>query len=252
VFDALPDDHLLLDGHCAVCDCPMQFRLGTEMWVPNHGFMLREALSCQTCPNGYHMNARMRAALHYMEDKLGLPKSASLYVTEKVTPLYRYLEGHFPNLEGSEFLPGEPLGAVVDGVRCEDLSRLTFGSAQFDAVLTFDVLEHVPAYRDAITEMARVLKRGGNVLMTVPICLERKDNVVRAVLNDDGGIHHIHPEVYHGNPLGPPSLWFTDFGWDLLEDFRTAGFVDVHIVFYASDELGYFGRPQTLILAQKP
>jgi SAM-dependent methyltransferase len=51
--------------------------------------------------------------------------------------------------------------------------------ASFDAVIAFDVLEHVPDYRMAIHEVHRVLSRGGWGIFTVP----QKDNL-KATLED--------------------------------------------------------------------
>jgi SAM-dependent methyltransferase len=43
-----------------------------------------------------------------------------------------------------------------------------FGSAVFDAVMASDVLEHIEADHRAMSEIARVLKPGGVVIVTVP------------------------------------------------------------------------------------
>ena len=48
-------------------------------------------------------------------------------------------------------------------------------------------------------------------------------NIVRAVIRD-GEIHHLLPPEYHGDPLSAEGcLCFYDFGWELLEDLRAAG-----------------------------
>ena len=49
-----------------------------------------------------------------------------------------------------------------------DAEYLPFPDGAFDLVSAFDVLEHVPDDRKAITEIFRVLKRGGYALITVP------------------------------------------------------------------------------------
>lgn len=48
------------------------------------------------------------------------------------------------------------------------LDALPFADRAFDAVVCTEVLEHVPADRDAVAELARVLKPGGTLLVSVP------------------------------------------------------------------------------------
>jgi len=48
-----------------------------------------------------------------------------------------------------------------------DVTRLPFGSARFDLVTSFDMLQCVPDERGAVAEIARVLKRGGSFVGTV-------------------------------------------------------------------------------------
>lgn len=48
-----------------------------------------------------------------------------------------------------------------------DGRRLPFGRA-FDAVGAFDVLEHIPDDESVLSELARVLRPGGGLLLTVP------------------------------------------------------------------------------------
>jgi len=51
-------------------------------------------------------------------------------------------------------------GASRDGIRNEDVTRLTFADSSFDLMITNDVLEHVPSYEDAYRELFRVLAPG--------------------------------------------------------------------------------------------
>lgn len=48
-----------------------------------------------------------------------------------------------------------------------DITRIPFASASFDVVASFDVLQCVPDDRAAVAEMARVLKPGGTMIVTV-------------------------------------------------------------------------------------
>lgn len=55
-------------------------------------------------------------------------------------------------------------GKVVTGA----LTALPFSDNEFDGIITTDVMEHVPDDRAALRELARVLKPGGTLLLTVP------------------------------------------------------------------------------------
>ena len=49
-----------------------------------------------------------------------------------------------------------------------DARRLPFADGTFDVVIAAEVLEHIPDDRTAITELARVLRPGGLLAVTVP------------------------------------------------------------------------------------
>src|SRR5919106_3864004 len=47
-----------------------------------------------------------------------------------------------------------------------DITRIPFGSDTFDVTTSFDVLQCVRDDRGAVSEMARVTKRGGTIVLT--------------------------------------------------------------------------------------
>ena len=65
---------------------------------------------------------------------------------------------------GSEPAAAGLMGAAVQG----DGTGLPFGDAVFDRVIASEVLEHVPDDSAACAELARVLKPGGRLAVTVP------------------------------------------------------------------------------------
>ena len=60
--------------------------------------------------------------------------------------------------------PADVLGTAVNG----DALGLPFADGTFDKVIAAEVLEHVPDHRAAVTELARVLRPGGTLAVTVP------------------------------------------------------------------------------------
>jgi SAM-dependent methyltransferase len=60
-------------------------------------------------------------------------------------------------------------------VRCGDLARLDLPDAAFDAAVCAEVLEHLDDDRATLSELARVLRPGGLLLVTVPANPDRYD-----------------------------------------------------------------------------
>ena len=61
----------------------------------------------------------------------------------------------------------DPRGLEPGGV-CGSALALPFGDATFDVVCAFDVVEHCEPEALALAELARVLKPGGRLLISVP------------------------------------------------------------------------------------
>ena len=169
-------------------------------------------------------------------------------MTEQVTPTFVWLQKHLEGvLHGSEFEPDSMRRALLTlrlaqmgghgSVQFQDITRMDFDDARLDAVVSFDVLEHVPDYASAIHEFARVLKPGGACIATFPFN-DQPDTVVRARHLPDGSIEHIEPAEYHGDPISGGILCYYHFGWEILEHFRTAGFSEASMVMPYSLEQG--------------
>lgn len=236
-------------GYCSGCARMMPLKVDLN-WGNGITPNWRERLEC-TCG----LNNRIRASLHFLADILPDPAKARIYATEQVTSLFAQLKRRYPLSIGSEFLrDATSRGAVnATGIRHEDVTQLTFGPGTFDAVLSFDVLEHVPDYRSALKEMARVLRPGGTLLASFPFDTRKENTEVRASMADDGTITHHLPPEYHGDPVDNAGcLCFQVFGWSVMDDLRNAGFVDARTVFYWSPDCGHLGPNQLQILATTP
>jgi SAM-dependent methyltransferase len=120
----------------------------------------------------------------------------------------------------SQFFRDAPLGSTIDGVRCENLEQLTFADASIDIFVTQDVLEHVLRPDAAVNEIARVLRRGGAHVFTLPIFGGRA-TLVRAEPDGAGGVRLLCPADYHGNPIDPNgSLVVREWGDDFVDFVR--------------------------------
>jgi SAM-dependent methyltransferase len=239
-----------VQGYCVACAKvrPLTVDLNWGNGVtPNW----RERLQC-VCG----LNNRIRASLHFLDSLLSetAETPVAIYATEQVTTLYGELVKRYPNTIGSEFLRDEtPKGGTNPaGIRHEDVTDLTFADESFDAVVSFDVLEHVPDFRKALEEMARVLRPGGTLLASFPFDTSKAQTEIRAEIQPDGEIvHHLPPE-YHGDPVDQSGcLCFQVFGWDILDELRRAGFSDTFTEYYWSMDHGYLGPNQLQIVATK-
>lgn len=164
-------------------------------------------------------------------------------------PVAMYLRRVARSVATSEYFAHVPRGTSHEGVRCEDVQQLTYADASFDLVTHTEVLEHVPDDARALAELLRVLRPGGTMLFTVPLH-EGRATVIRANVVD-GKIDHLLEPVHHYDPLRREGiLAFRDYGLDIVDRVRDAGFGDVQLL-PPSRRLAWLGGLQ-VILARKP
>ena len=248
--DRRHDEH----GRCVVCGSETVFLFNS--WVISdeqratfgdeavaHAYTRRESMFCRSCCSSLRVRlfadvllslfggeARSVAQLVRDEPFRALDV-AEINTIGSTGSLHSFL-AVLPRLAYSEYRGADGLGEFVDGVRNEDVCRLTYPDAAFDLVLSSDTLEHVPDFRAALRETRRVLRPGGRHIFTVPIVASRPTTEIRAELDAEGAIVHRLAPVYHGRgagpyryiPVGSDLLAFTEFGGDLGEHMREAGF----------------------------
>lgn len=242
-----------LDGYCVVCNKLSKFLVDDLYSInTNNGKTInwRERLECSCCG----LNNRMRASYHFIRYNLDLKRSSVIYITEHITNTFSVLAKHFPILLGSEYISDGTLNGQYNKnmIRHEDVTRLTFQDKSLDAVISFDVLEHVPDYQSALREFSRCLKMDGKFILSVPFMTHQDVTVTRARLMESGSIDHILPPQYHGDPLNENGvLCYYDFGWDLLDMIRNSGFEDVVINIFWDESFCYLGQLQFLITGKK-
>jgi SAM-dependent methyltransferase len=149
-----------------------------------------------------------------------------IYHVGQYSEFLRWLTARMPNLTATQYEAGRRPGELEYGVRYEDLTGLSFADGEFDCIICMEILEHIPDYKAALREMARVLRPGGRALMTFPwLGGDYVDHLIRAEVRPDGSINHILPPEYHGDPArGEGILSFRAVGWKILDEIRNAGF----------------------------
>lgn len=138
---------------------------------------------------------------------------------------FRGLLGRLAGYVDSYYAHDPPRGQALDGLRCEDLEKLTFPDGSFDLVLSSDIFEHVRHPWVAFGEVGRVLRPGGLHVFTVPMNWPLPSITVSRVDVSGEKDAHVLPPVYHGSPHAiEPSLVYNDFGLDLPDRLREVGF----------------------------
>jgi len=236
-----PSEEILgsVDGFCFVCQREVGFVVDVESIRRDNNW--RETMKCPGCG----LINRWRSSVHVFEALVQPGPEDRIYLTEAVTPLFETIAARHPGCVGSEYIAGLPTGSETELpsglVRIEDVTRLTFPESHFEAVLSFDVLEHVPDYTQALREFFRVLVPGGQALISVPFTF-LDQTVTRAELDPQGNIRHLVEPLYHGDPLSEDGvLCYYEFGLEFLEELRHAGFQEAYLLCFTSRNLGYYG-----------
>ena len=176
------------------------------------GPWLRDSYVCVRCRSV----PRQRALVQVVKRELPSIRTARVLESSPDGASSRWLARHCAEYVPSQLFDDVPRGECTpDGVRSEDLQRLTFPDEAFDVVVTQDVFEHILEPDLAMAEIARVLRPGGAHVWTVPLFADRV-TVRRAEPDGVGGVRHLLPPDYHSNPLGGGSLVVHEWGLDLL------------------------------------
>ena len=225
---------------CAVCG-------SSHVLIPQPDCNYREAFVCRNCFSLARMEALGRVVLkriagngkQSLPEAIGIASALNVYEIGNVGPIQEFFAktSHFVRSEYFDDIPcGEP---GPSGVRCEDVTRLTFADDSFDLVISQDVFEHISDPAKGFSEVARVLRPGGAHIFTVPQDLRLAESITRARLHD-GKIDHILPPEFHGDPIRPEgALVFTDFGADIAAMVAEAGMeLSIH------DEIVFGDQPE--------
>ena len=226
--------------------------------APGERAAWREGLPCEHC----RLNARLRLGLSLLRHHAPGGATASVYLTEHTSFLFRAAHRLFRSATGSEFVQDEErrghltyyLRELVgdDSLELghEDPAALRYATASFDAVGSFELLQRMPDPVVVLREFARVLRPGGFLVMSVPFLVSQATTTLRA-RQTPNGIEHLLPAEMHDDPAsGVPVLCWRHFGWDLLDLLRENGFERAHLVEAFAPDLGLFGDNK-IVVAQR-
>ncbi len=221
--------HEVYQGYCDRCRAVMPMTVSVGAWFgdqPN----LREGLRCEC-----GLSNRQRLMFSAVTRLAGDRAPAAVCILERLSPLYYRLLETLPALLGSEYLEaGYPAGSIHrrrgEDVRHEDFCDLSYATASVDLLVHNDILEHIPDFRRALREAFRVLRPGGTMLFTCPFFAMPK-TIVRARHDSDGTLVELLPREVHGDGLRKGGiLAYYNYGWELVDEIRDAGFSEVQVV----------------------
>jgi SAM-dependent methyltransferase len=197
---------------------------------------LRETLQCRHCRATMRHRTLAAGLLRVVSQRLGRPVAtireavaadmADLRILDSdalspISALARSLPGYVI----SSFRPQRPFDVELEPRHYNvNLEQMGFPSAQFDLVLTSDVMEHVRDVDAAHAEIARVLVPGGVYVFTVPYDPEcaKQHLLVDTHGRED---RFLVPPQYHGDPLSGGILAYRVFGRALFDDLAALGFM---------------------------
>jgi SAM-dependent methyltransferase len=196
----------------------------------------RENYHCQACEASLRYRAQA-SAITAAYGRPGVPfvkwleqdsvRELAIYEPGIIGPFRRLLRD-LPSYLNSYYWPDTAPGEEHEGVRCEDLRRLTFADEALDLVISSDIYEHVRGPIPAFAEIGRVLRPGGRHIFTVPLFWPLPSTTQTRVDYSGPDDKFLVPPVYHGCPTDPQgSLVYTDFGMDLPDQLRELGFETV-------------------------
>jgi SAM-dependent methyltransferase len=165
----------------------------------------------------------------------------------------RRLTKEAPAYITSQYCADVAPGEIVNGIRCENLERLSFGDESFDLHITQDVFEHLFDPAAAFREVARTLRPGGGHVFTTPLVRKNEPTRFCASLASDGTVVHlIEPPEYHGNPVSREgSLVTVNWGYDITSFiFETSGLF-TEIIFLDILEYGIRAAYIEVLIARK-
>jgi SAM-dependent methyltransferase len=230
----------------------------------NFAMTIRFCVSCErkTCFMVSGTESRSIRCLHCKSTAISLatlalirklplePATSAVYELSFHGAVYRYLKQRFARFDCSEYF-GSPAGGLrINGIRNEDVQKLSFEDSRFDLVSCTEVFEHVPDYLAGFSQVYRVLQPGGWFVFTVPF-FDAESTQAICHLTPHGALQWLAAEEYHNSQLtgiGTVPVFWHHSKRQILDDLRKVGFRAVQLV----ESRDFVSRiPQFVVVAQK-
>jgi SAM-dependent methyltransferase len=193
-------------GYCCICDSQTLF-IEKNTW-------LRDFYFCNQC----YSIPRQRAIIVVLNQFFPEWKNLKIHESSPGGSSSTTIEKRCTEYTPTQFFQDVPFGDLKDGIRCENLEKMTFEDNSFDLTITQDVFEHVMNPLAAFKEIERTLKPGGAHVFTMPWYPQLNKTVQRARQLDNGEIEFLEEAIYHGNPIDSKgSLVTFDWGVDFVD-----------------------------------
>lgn len=197
---------------CPICQSKQTFEAKDDF------FSARDGLQSHDCPYG-SCATRERALAFVLRSEYS-PLDLLRARIHESSPAQRgmalWFSEHCPRYIQSGYFPSQPRGALVDGIRNENLEDQTFADELFDIVVHLDVMEHLFRPFQALNEIYRTLIPGGKCYFTAPTDPDRFESVQVAFQRQNLSVEIIGKPEYHHNPRTPEgSLVTWKYGYDL-------------------------------------
>lgn len=238
-----------VQARCPICLVTRTFASKDDFWS------CRDGLGAASCELG-GCNTRERAVAQVLFTLFGRDTVRALAIHE-AGPVPRglsaWLHANAARYTRSGYFPGVRPGALVGGIRSEDLNAQTFADGAFDVVIHLDVLEHLYEPFRALNEIARTLKPGGYCLFTAPTEQARFRSEQVAFV-EEGGIRIVGEAEYHGNPQRPEegSLVTWRYGYDLPLLIQRNTPFDVEVRRFQAPGIAVMGYMNEVYVLKKP
>ena len=243
-----------LNGWCACCNKNVDFYWKLLPKYSDH-ILFTETFFCSQCG----INNRIRAVIHLFKIfEKSTPKNKKIYCYEYFTPFFKYLYNNYSadnEVIGSEYFGADKKsGEIVDGVLHEDSLNLSFNDNEFDYIFSNDVFEHVSDIDKTLSEVKRCLKKGGKLVLRIPVTWDR-ENTVKLAEIENGEVKFLAQPIYHGgfsfdDPNG--CLVFYDYGQDIFEIMKRAGFKKTYGIAIEDEKFGNIGiEPVIVFICEK-
>jgi SAM-dependent methyltransferase len=235
------------EGYCYICEEKTVFF--------SNDANFRDQLQCNMCNAKFSGSVvRERALARCLN--LFVPKYRELRIHD-IAPVMRGISLKLKQqCEGyvfTNYFPNTLPGAVLNGIRNENIEAQTFPDNSFELVISLDVMEHVNRPDLAFREVARTLIFGGYYIFSVPTYRHLAESRRRAYYRDEGDVEHIEmPPEYHGNPFSKEgSLVTFHYGYDLVQNINKWSGLNVACLRCWDESIGVMGSHTEIYICHK-